>query len=72
MVLGLLGVRHSKLAFKSSFPWPEATFSNQCMITRQTVAKRFSSQFMMANPSFACRDTHESYITRVPGVTQRH
>lgn len=29
-----LGVRHSKLAFKSSFPWPEATFSDQCMITR--------------------------------------
>lgn len=29
-----LGAGHSKLGFKSSFPWPEATFSDQCMITR--------------------------------------
>ena len=43
MVLGL-GVSRSKLAFKSSVPWPQATFSDQF------VAKRFSSQFGMANP----------------------
>ena len=69
MVLGL-GVSRSKLAFKSSVPWPQATFSDQF------VAKRFSSQFGIANPLLlvgtTLMDAHESYFTRVPGVTQSH
>ena len=69
MVLGL-GASRSKLAFKSSVPWPQATFSDQF------VAKRFSSQFGIANPLLlvgtTLMDAHKSYFTRVPGVTQSH
>ena len=61
MVLGL-GASRSKLAFKSSVPWPQATFSDQF------VAKRFSSQFGIANPLLlvgtTLMDTHKSYFTR--------